>query len=652
MNKKLLLIPLLLTMLATSCGKSNTPSGADDGIIIMNSFEDMSQLSLMKFPFPKHSDRGRFDLSDEHVTHGEKSLKYSNDHGSFVEVCHYFTNLAEDGIQVNNIKSIELDIFNASEFDTTCSLMIYTGKDMSTLLTENYTLKANESTHLVFNLSKVALEFNYEEIRCSSLKLYTLNTNYNAGIGYTFYIDNWRAVLGAEYTEEDLEYKPVLDDIVAQIDTLPLADNITFDYEEILKGIANSISVLPDLYRRAVPNISKYKECLDAYYSYACAQSVIDFDGNTFLKLDEFYGSSQLTPDTDTKADIFYSEELWPNEPTKRGGTKIVFSGGTDNKFIYNSEVNLNDFDFIHFRIYNASPNKIRIWFSYPSQISLDLKAGEVKEAKFSSKLLANQFYWAILHLRGESDDSLINSSGSVIFDEVYVTGRSQETRKAQLIEALNDLPTLDTLQTEDDYIKNITLIEVAKTLKEDVVDKTGIDSDKLDLVDELVKKVEEAGYGIAYNAYFDTMRRADYGGDFSSECALKNDEFGYVNTADIEYCPPHSTDPNKHEQGFTFSNATNISGNYGGFVIYIYNPTVHTFSISVRDTSWKWDQTQPYWTNMDVLPGWNKVEIKLEVITASDDKKVMILGNDNSLNLDWKGQWLFSSLVGVPRKL
>ena len=87
-------------------------------------------------------------------------------------------------------------------------------------------------------------------------------------------------------------------------------------------------------------------------------------------------------------------------------------------------------------------------------------------------------------------------------------------------------------------------------------------------------------------------------------------------------------------------------------FVIYIYNPTVHTFSISVRDTSWKWDQTQPYWTNMDVLPGWNKVEIKLEVITASDDKKVMILGNDNSLNLDWKGQWLFSSLVGVPRKL
>ena len=68
MNKKLLLIPLLLTMLATSCGKSNTPSGADDGIIIMNSFEDMSQLSLMKFPFPKHSDRGRFDLSMNTMT--------------------------------------------------------------------------------------------------------------------------------------------------------------------------------------------------------------------------------------------------------------------------------------------------------------------------------------------------------------------------------------------------------------------------------------------------------------------------------------------------------------------------------------------------------------------------------------------------------
>ena len=652
MDKRILLLPLMLSMLTTSCANNNTPQPADDGVIMMNSFEDMSQLSLMKFPFPKHSDRGRFDLSDEHVTHGKKSLKYTNDYGNYVEVCHYFTNLLEPGIDTSDIKSIELDIFNDSDFDSTCSLMIYATEDMSTLLTQSFDLKAKEMTHISFELSKVAIEFNYESMICSSLKLYTLNTNYDKGIGYTYYLDNWHAVMGSSYTEEDLLYKPVLDDIKARIDTLPRSENITTDHTETLKGIAKDISVLPDLYRRAVPNITHYNEALQGYYNYMCAITTIDYDLNTFLKLNEFYGSVQLQPDVDTSADVFYCEEVWPGESEARGCTKIAFGGNIDNKFIYNSEANLNDFDFINFKIYNGSNNKIRVWVSYGSNAYFDIEPGTVREAKFSSRLLANQFFWAFLHLRGASDDTVINSSGYVLIDEVYVTGRSQETRKNQLLATLNKLPALNSINTEDDYIKAITTVKTAKQLFNDVLDKSDLDQSKINLLYALEDKIDHAGYGLAYNAYSDPMKRLDYGEDFDASTAKEDAEFGYVSVAHMKGCPSHPDSEITHEQGFSFANATDTSGNYGGFIIYIFNPTQDIYHFSVRDTSWKWDTTYPFWTNIDVVPGWNKIEITLEVITASDDKKVMFLANDKSLDNDFAGDWLFSSLVGVPRKL
>ena len=60
--------------------KSNKSSKSGD--VMINDFETMEQLSLMKFPFPKHADRGRIDLVKAHATHGEKSMKYSNDYGT------------------------------------------------------------------------------------------------------------------------------------------------------------------------------------------------------------------------------------------------------------------------------------------------------------------------------------------------------------------------------------------------------------------------------------------------------------------------------------------------------------------------------------------------------------------------------------------
>ena len=38
----------------------------------------------MKFPSPSHHNRGRMELSSEHVTNGNKSLKYYNEYGAWI----------------------------------------------------------------------------------------------------------------------------------------------------------------------------------------------------------------------------------------------------------------------------------------------------------------------------------------------------------------------------------------------------------------------------------------------------------------------------------------------------------------------------------------------------------------------------------------
>ena len=212
MKNKLFLLALLPFLALASC---NQKASGNKDTIMVNDFENLDQLALLKFPFPRHADRGRIDLVSEHATHGDKALKYYNEYGTSIEMGHYFTNIAGGEIDISNMKSMEIDVFNASVFDTSCAVTFYATEDMDAILTESFSLKKDELTHISFELSKIALEYNYENIYCVTLRLLTPNTDYDRGIGYTFFVDNWHVKMGSEYTEEDLKYKPIIDSTVS-----------------------------------------------------------------------------------------------------------------------------------------------------------------------------------------------------------------------------------------------------------------------------------------------------------------------------------------------------------------------------------------------------------------------------------------------------
>ena len=651
MKTKSLILTLLSLLVLTSCGNSSNDSSepVEKPIMMINDFESLSQLSLMKFPFPKHADRGRFDLSTEHVTNGEKSLKYSNTYGSYVEVCHYFSHTVDEGINIANIKSIELDIYNDSDFDTTATLSIYFEKDLSTLLNLNIDLKKDEMTHVSFPLSKVAIENNYDKIVCSSLRLNTFNTNYDKGIGYTFFVDNWHAVMGAEYTEEDLHYKAIVEDVTAKIEALPQTEYISLEHTDYLNNIAETIASLPELYRRAIPNMDTYKTCVNKYSDVYNKSIEITYDRDTFLNFDKFFGIAQIENTPDTIADYYYEKIKWPDQIESEGALKIDFQGGLDNKFYYLSKLSLTNYDFLGFRMYNASKNYIRMWFSYASNVYVDISAGEVKEFTLPTSALLNQDYWSFLHLESSTSSSLVASSGSIYISEVVAKGRSQKTLTEQLNYCLDLLPSVEALEGEDAYINSMTVISAARKILDRIANTSSIDEEKISLLYDLEQKVKESGYRIAYDAYDSAMVKHDYGASFEATVSVKDDRFGYVTAAHLRDVPAHKDNPKLYEQGITFGAPTSTVGDFDHFTIYINNPLTRSVRLTVINNEWiDWDNADVI-TNATLLPGWNKIDITNANMLATKDNKVFFLISNDGGGYSIDGDWLFSSLYGIP---
>lgn len=636
---------------------SSGPSYADYGdTYIVNSFESNKELSFMKFPYREHSNRGLFEFSNEHVTEGNKSIKYSNTHGTSIEMAHYFSDMPRGLVRIQDIKSVEIDVFNASDFDSTATLVIYSTKDMVSLLSASFTLKKGEATRLSFPLSKIALEYNADTIICTSLRLSLDKTDYNKGIGYTFYIDNWHFAIGSEYTDEDLLYKSQIDSIKERIDALPTTENITLEHRDVLYNIAKEISILPDLYRKVIPNYNDFKDRLSYYYNLDFSNNAVDYDLNTYINFSEFFGSVCLEPDPNTKADVYYSEDVWENNVDREGNTllgstKITFSGTRDNKFTYKSNISLNDFDFATFKIHNGSSNYIRIWFSYKNDAFLDVPSGETVDVTFPTDVLVDQSYWAIMHHASKTQTNIISSSGSIYFGYSYVKGRSQETLQADLAYALSKLPTVESVVSEADFLHMLTPTLTAKQLFYEVDDASTVSDEQYELMTALEKHAKDNNYHLAYNAYDSSLVKFSYGIDF--EAGFERDEtFGFVSTAIINTNPIHIDDPNKVEQGFTFSNNVDFTVDTGGdYVMYIYNPTQYTFTCTARSTNWE------YWNTLaDVIqcnPGWNRLDIRYRLFEVSTDGKICILMNggtaSNPVDMSSENAWKFSSLFRLP---
>lgn len=638
----LLLIPLLLV----GCNKKQTENKPTE--MVVNDFESIEQLRLMKFPSPYHGNRGRMELSEEHVTRGNKSLKYYNEYGTFIEVCHYFDHIVDSGIDVSDIKSIEIDIYNDSDFDTSGALYICANDDLTSILSFDFELMKKEMNHISFPLSKVAIEFNAENIRTTSLKLFTPNTDYDQNVFYTFYLDNWVAKMGSEYTEVDKQYNAIIANIKSKIENLPSATSIKESDREALQEIGDLIDSLPDIYRGAVPNISSYRTAVNGYNNYLVENQTINYDRNSFMDLDKFYGIAQLKPDNGVKLEVLYTHDDWEGN-SDDGSTKVIFQGSTTNRLVYNGNVELAKFDTLFLTIHNSSQNLVRIWLSYANHVYFDIAPNKTKTTAIPANLIAGQAFWSVDHLNYSTGKAgaLVPSSGVIYFGKSYVIGRSQETLLAQMNHAFNTMPELSALTNEDAYLKGLTSIDTARKLYEQIEDKSQISVDKLSKLSALEEKYEQDGYGMSCSVYDAAIHRFEFGEEFVGDPGIIDNDYGFVSVAHITENLPNGTNT-AFEQGFTYSGDVAISNQFKGYVFYVYSPLSKQVNLTVRTSNW--NNWASYYVEKQISSGWNKIEVPQLIVNDSTENKFAIMVHDSYPNGDLRGDWKFTSLFGVPR--
>ncbi|MCQ2742538.1 MAG: hypothetical protein MJ239_04490 [Bacilli bacterium] len=652
MNKKNLSLLLVSAMFATGCG-GNVASSAtsesskhkDGDECLINDFETESDLAMMRFPYPVHEARGKFELSDQHVTHGSKSVKFTNIYNSSFEMQHFFAHCASGSIDPSNVKSIEIDIYNDSPYDTSAAFTIYNNVELDILLQATFDLPKQEMTHVVFPLSKIALDFNAKTVVSSSLTLYTPNTDYDKFVGYTFYLDNWKATMGGEYTEEDKKYQPKINSITEKISALPKQDSISLKDEAALEEIAKDYCSLPDLYRRIVPNYSEYKAKLSAFTDLKLASMPLSPVRNVYMAMNEFYGSTQLIPTASTAAEVFFDDSVKLNAGDK-GSTKVIFSGTMHSQFNFHSPISTNGYDNVHFTVKNETGHYTRVWINYASLIYFDMEEGETADFVMSASLFGAQDFWVIDQVKAKGDGTVVAGTGSIYIGEIYCTGRSEEERKAELSEAFNHLPDPEALVNKDDIIPHLSTIEMARKRYDESPDdiKQTISNTLYSRLLALENKRDVGGYGIAFNASKYPYNRYYYGENFETLTGVLDDAYGYVQKVILN--DPRS-DAGVPEQAIGFTDE--IRGSYLGYQMAIYNPTESPVNCVVRNTNWDWDKYESYFTYATLLPGqWNVINIKPELLRISTDGKAAIfLSNPEMISL--RGEWKISSLFGLP---
>ena len=634
--KYLLLVPALLSV---ACGGNNQTSKKDKSYATINSFETIDDLYLLKFANRSHSNRGTMDLVNEHVTDGDKSLKYVAQYGTSIEMQHFFSNTVDGQVDVSDLKSISLDIYNDSDYDTTCNLTIYNTEEMNILLSKTYDLVKKQATHIEFALSSIAIEYNYETILSNSLTLFTPGINYTLGTTYTFYIDNWKANYGKEYSAEDKEYVPKIDEIVADINEADESEES--DKYAQLHAISLKISALPDLYRRIIPNIETFNTLVDEYYE-DISKKTINYDKDVYFYGNEFYGLSQISAQRGTKVDAYFSDELKFNE-TDKGSIKLCFNGSAHNNIVVESFINLENFDSITITMKNNTGRLTRVWFSYNNNKFVDFEDQETKTLTYTTATL-DQEYWVFDQLIDENG-TVAGGVGSFYIGAITVEGKSNETKTRLMNEAFSSLPNVNDVKTEEDILKMLSSMKTAR-LYYDSLDSSytkDITSNQVANLEALEQKAQ--GYDVIYNSGDLAYSYFYYGEDFTSYIR-ENNTYGHVTSCPITANSTQQSGSNR-EQSFVYTtSAENTYLDHKKFVVFVYNPTKYDLHYDLRSTNWD------YWnvcvTGTLSANSWNCIEFTDLIFNNSEDGKILLIISgtpDTNIN----GDWLFSPTYAMP---
>lgn len=251
-------------------GSESVDVGEPDGQEIaglVNGFDTIDDLYSIKFnvgtDYPADY-KGEINADKNYIKDGKGSLKITYRSGDHPEPIIYCSNVKN--LDLSDLKSASCWVYNDTAYSFAVKFNLLRKNNTSkksAMFTQEYTVKSREWTLLELPINNIVMQYNGDNVLGFGVEFVcrvpTPGTD-EPQTPFTFYLDTFVLNYGAELTAEDKEYKTKIDNVIDAIDKLP--NGISESDEAQIRGIYDMYVALPDIYKGAVKNYSRYENAV------------------------------------------------------------------------------------------------------------------------------------------------------------------------------------------------------------------------------------------------------------------------------------------------------------------------------------------------------------------------------------------------------
>lgn len=478
MKNKASLLLLSLLLIVPSCNKNTDSSTSSEtseetkfeGTYVINDFENMDDLYRVKQLLHQISYRVDCELSidNENVQNGNGSLHVTYNNNTYGQIYQRNALSPIKDAPMNDVANVSCWFYNDNDQDTTVDVNVV-GKETEIISTLTAELPKKEWTLVSYDLNQIAMNAVKDDVRGFSFEFGQVNSYPS-----NFYADNFTVTFGNHETEDDSKYLKLIDQLIKDIDLLP--DRVTMNDTEninLCKSIAERYSQIPGIYRPAVTNYDIFKLVLQTYIDSVADKTATDSDVIAY-HFDTCFGLAQAGFSyVQTSFPLSYSKDMSYNG--EEGSLKATFAGEKEwLNFNATSSVNMQNYDYIEFAIYNDTPADIAFCLSWDATHIAGKGGWQVFRVPTRSSTFMPSF---IIEWDFTSCDPTFygDSNAHPIYGDVYISQVTLHRASAsKFIEMLDALPAVLTSEQEDlvseirTYYENLHKDEKAKISQAD----------------------------------------------------------------------------------------------------------------------------------------------------------------------------------------
>lgn len=301
-KKCLISLAVILSALTSCSGEQKSQD------VLLNGFETVDDLYNVRQLMSNisYDVRAKLEINTDanYIKTGNGSLKVNHKTSECSSIFQRIdTTPILDGRDISDIAKLSAWVYNDTD-ETLPVILSVVGQEQTILTSHNDKVLSKQWALITFNINKVVIDYNYKQIQGFSI-------GFDRTSPITCYVDDFKLSFGSEYTEEDKKVMSTVESLNQRMAAIPesIAVTDTATIEEA-RQIGLAYETIPEIYRIACTNYSRYQSALSSYVQAYSTDYATESTVNA-LFFGSIFGLSQVSLGSRTQTfPLSYSEEM------------------------------------------------------------------------------------------------------------------------------------------------------------------------------------------------------------------------------------------------------------------------------------------------------------------------------------------------------